>query len=363
MLDERGNLINKRNAWATRSVVYVRLIPPGAADTAHYRIDVPADTGDEIFLTAKVNYRKFSWWNTQFAYAGVRDPEDLNPDVAHGYDSGRWIFKGDTSSVSGKVKEVPEIPIVTMAEASASLRVVDVDADLSTQKSVGLPEDLLRWNDYGIGLLLQGDLRAAESIFSKVAEIDPSFVDGWVNIGRARFLEGRLGEAEEVLLKALQLDPELAKTHFFLGMAYKSQGDYERALEHLRSAESRYPRDRVVLNQIGRILFLERRFQEAVDVLNRVIRIDPEDLQAHYNLMLSYRALRETDKALREQQLYLRFKADENSQAIAGPYLRDNPEDNNERQAIHEHTSFPLEKIRASAGISGENTDTRESSF
>jgi hypothetical protein len=33
LLDERGNPINKRNAWAARSLAYVRLIPPGAADT------------------------------------------------------------------------------------------------------------------------------------------------------------------------------------------------------------------------------------------------------------------------------------------------------------------------------------------
>ena len=33
-VDAHGNRINKRNAWATRAVVYVHLIPPGAADTA-----------------------------------------------------------------------------------------------------------------------------------------------------------------------------------------------------------------------------------------------------------------------------------------------------------------------------------------
>ena len=41
LLDEHGNPINKRNAWATRSVAYVRLIPPGAADTIHYRLRDP----------------------------------------------------------------------------------------------------------------------------------------------------------------------------------------------------------------------------------------------------------------------------------------------------------------------------------
>ena len=40
-IDAHGNPINKRNAWASRATVYVRLIPPGAADTVHYRLHVP----------------------------------------------------------------------------------------------------------------------------------------------------------------------------------------------------------------------------------------------------------------------------------------------------------------------------------
>ena len=41
MLDGEGNPINKRNAWQARSVLYVRLIPPGAADVAHFRVQIP----------------------------------------------------------------------------------------------------------------------------------------------------------------------------------------------------------------------------------------------------------------------------------------------------------------------------------
>ena len=44
-VDAHGNRINKRNAWATRAVVYVHLIPPGAADTVHYRVHIPEDCG------------------------------------------------------------------------------------------------------------------------------------------------------------------------------------------------------------------------------------------------------------------------------------------------------------------------------
>jgi hypothetical protein len=35
--------------------------------------------------------------------------------------------------------------------------------------------------------------------------------------------------------------------------------------------------------------------------------------------------------------LYTRFKADEAAQAITGPYRLKAPEDNNERQPIHQH--------------------------
>ncbi len=73
-LDAHGNPINKRNAWSTRATMYAHLIPPGAADTVHFRMKIPEDCGDSITLTAKLNYRKFSWWNTQWAFAGVRDP-------------------------------------------------------------------------------------------------------------------------------------------------------------------------------------------------------------------------------------------------------------------------------------------------
>ena len=105
---------------------------------------------------------------------------------------------------------------------------------------------------------------------------------------------------------------------------------------------AQYPRDRVALNDLGRILFLERRYPEAVDVLNSVLNIDPEDLQAHYNLMLCYSGLGNVKQAHEHETRYLRFKADEASQTITGPYRQLNPDDNNERQAIHEHRSVPL---------------------
>ncbi len=77
--------------------------------------------------------------------------------------------------------------------------------------------------------------------------------------------------------------------------------------------------------------------------------IDPEDLQAHYNLMLCYNGLGNEKLAKEHQARYMRFKADESSQAITGPYRQLHPEDNNERQAVHEHVSVPLTAVWACA--------------
>jgi tetratricopeptide (TPR) repeat protein len=343
MLDEHGNPINKRNAWATRSVLYARLIPPGAADTARFRLEIPATAGDRIFLKAKLNYRKFSWWNTQWAFAGIRDPRQASFGLGKGYDDGLWIFKGNLSDVSAKIKAIPDVPIVTMAEDSKELSVIDREAPLPEMKYTLDKADLLRWNDYGIGLLLQGDLKSAETVFLKVTNIDPTYVDGWVNVGRARIQEGNTSGAQEVLKKALDLDGNLAKTHYFYALTLKTQGKYDEALAHLRKVLSAYPRDRVVRNQAGRILFLKRQYQDAIGEFQESLRVDPEDLQAHYNLMLCYQGLSKTEMAEREKKLYLRFKADESAQFITGPVRLLHPEANNERQPIHEHMSVPLD--------------------
>ncbi len=335
-VDGHGNPINKRNAWMTRSVAYVQLIPPGAADTIHYRLRVPEDAGDRITLQARVNYRKFAWWYTQWAFAGERDPA-TPADVTAAYDDGVWTFTGDTSDVSGEIKAIPDIPTTVMAEAEATLSVTDGGAPAPEVTRSLDPSMRVRWNDYGIGLLLQGDLRGAESAFRVVMAIDPAYPDGPVNVARAKLREGDVEAAVPLLEQALVLAPGLAKAHALLGTALRSLGRYDEAMRHLDAARAQYPRDRVVLNEIGLLQFLARDFDAAIDTFESVLRIDPEDLQAHYNLMLSHQGAGHGEAAAQARALYERFKADESAQAITGDFRRASPEDNNERQSIHEH--------------------------
>ncbi len=343
-LDEEGNPINKRNAWQSRSVLYTRLIPPGAADVVHFRLRVPADVQGPITLEARLNYRKFSHYYTQFSYAGKPKPGQPPGLLSPHHNGLEYDFSPANipANVSGELKgEIPDLPIIVVASATARLAVADA-AHPVAWRPVVRQADRERWNDWGIGLLLQGDLKGAEYAFDRTTEAEPGYADGWVNVGRALIREGETERAKPYLARALALDPKLASAHFFQAMIEKDDGAYDAALASLRAAAARFPRDRVVLNQIARLLFLQRNYRQAIAVLQDVGRIDPEDVQMHYTATLCYRGLGDAAGAAREAALFRRFKAEESSQAITAVRRRASPEDNNERQLIHEHESAPL---------------------
>ena len=89
-----------------------------------------------------------------------------------------------------------------------------------------------------------------------MTEIDPQNPDGWVNIGRAAVQEGDMERARTVLEKALALVPNLARTNFFYGSRAASRRQTTTgAAAHLQMVLAQYPRDRVALNDLGRVLF------------------------------------------------------------------------------------------------------------
>jgi len=342
-LDAEGNPINKRNAWQTRSVLYVRLIPPGAADTAHYRIRIPASAKGPITLTAKLNYRKFAHYYTQFAYAGEPEPGQQKL-VSRNHDSRAFSFVRSNipANVSGAIKgRIPDLPVIRLAEAKVVLELAPPGVRTEWRQAI-LAGDYERWNDWGIGMLLQGDLKGAEYAFRKVIDAKPDYADGPLNVARALIQEGETEAAKPLLDRAMKIHPGLARIHFFQAMVEKADGRYDAAIASLRRVLEQYPEDRVALNQLGRLLFLKREYAEAVAVLERVMSVDPEDLQAHYNLMLCYRGLNQPEKAERHARLFQRFKVDESAQAITARPRLLRPDDNNERQMIHDHESVRL---------------------
>jgi tetratricopeptide (TPR) repeat protein len=344
-LDAEGNPINKRNAFQARSVLYVHAIQPGAADTVHYLLRIPKDAKGPINITAKLNHRKFSWYYTQFAYAGQPKPGQDPSLLTVNHNSLEYSFDKSNipTNVSGKIKDqVPATPITVLASAKAT---IDLTNNATETKWTPVAQKAVRerWNDWGIGLLLQGDVKGAEYAFTKVTEAEPGYADGWLNVARALIQEGETERAKPFIKKALEVNPNLGRIWYFKALIEKADGDYDEALKSLAVVTAKYPRDRVVWNQVARLEFLKRNYKESIDALHKVAAIDPEDLQMHYTGMLAYRGLGDAESAAREQKLFQRFKTEESAQAITAKRRLVSPEDNNERQNIHDHESIALD--------------------
>lgn len=369
-VDEKGNPINKRNAWSARAVVYANVIPPGAADTVHYRLKVPANCGDQVTLTAKVNYRKFSHYYTQFSYTARRDttkPQDHTLD----YDNGHFSFDADTSDVSGKVPGVPDVPIVTLCETTQVLPVTSAPAPPPEQSTAKTTWE--RWNDYGIGLLRQRDFRGAAHAFRNVLTARPDYGDGHVHLGQTLLDDGQVAEARAELEKAVSMATkrtQQGKAYYHYGRALFQSGRLNDAIQYYQQCSQLFPRDREVSNALGQALFRKGDYAAAEVAYRRTLAVDPEDVPANFTLTRVYNGLRaqaENDKAslrkqnlsptdrdtrlrdldarirqytqnaARSQKLFERFRADEAAGQRTAIFKRLNKEDNNEAQAVHEH--------------------------
>jgi hypothetical protein len=87
---------------------------------------------------------------------------------------------------------------------------------------------------------------------------------------------------------------------------------------------------------------MQRQYPAAIETLQAVNAVDPEDVEMHYTLMLCDRGIGNGPFAEREEQLARRFKVDESSQSITETRRHLNPEGNNELQSIHHYEGAPL---------------------
>ena len=206
----------------------------------------------------------------------------------------------------------------------------------------GVPE-WQRWNDYGIGLLLEGDrgaekgelIQAAEA-FERVEKLGRA--DGPVNLARVYFKEGRLDEAVAALQRAARSDPPAPRwtVAWFNGLVNKQNGFLDQAITEFRSIlNDHYPeldergldfsKDYEVINELGQT-YVERAKLERGDpgrqkgLLNqaaaefqKTLALDSENLTAHYNLALIYGQLGDEARAAYHRGEHDKYRPDDNA--------------------------------------------------
>ena len=325
MLDRHGNRINRRNAQDIFVPLYNHQIPPGSAQTVHYGFTVPPDVSGPIEVTVRLWYRKF-------------DKEYLD------YIANQWK-EGDPPMRDWEPGENPAagLPVTLISQDRVVLPVAGVAEEVQNEPSP-FPT-WQRWNDYGIGLLLKGkvELRQATEAFEAVERLGR--YDGPVNLGRTYLAEGRIDDAVEAVKRAATFrDPEPPRwTLLWLsGMVNREQGHLDAAIADLKAAlEYRdedtvrrgfdFSKDYVVRNELGKTLFAraqrergearrERRdafLRAAAAEFHKTLKLDEENITAHYNLQLIYRLLGEQKRAEYHGLEHRKYQLDDNARDAA----------------------------------------------
>ncbi|WP_406699617.1 tetratricopeptide repeat protein [Singulisphaera sp. Ch08] len=281
MLDRHGKRIDRRNPQDIFVPLYNKQVPPGAGQVVHFGLTVPDKMDGPLTLEAKVNYRKFDRTYMDFIF--------------------------------GKGKG-PALPTVVMAADSVQLPVNGKAP--GTIEASPIKEVWQRWNDYGIGLLLEGgdkggqkgELKQAEPIFRKVAELGR--IDGWVNLARLYLKEGRIGEARDAIEKAATQPQPPAPwvIHWLTGQINERNGRLDEAIASYEAILGTtvpergfdFSLDYEVVNALGGASYARARLEpvaseerltylrKSIAAYRRTLAIDTENVAAHYGLGLAY---------------------------------------------------------------------------
>jgi uncharacterized membrane protein len=307
MLDRNGGHVDRRNVQDIYVPLYDHQIPPSAAAVVHYALRVPEGLANPIEVDVKLQYRKFTRPFTRYSLGA----------------------------------NAPALPITTIASDHVTFPVYGARPAAPMAPSPVAQWE--RWNDYGIGLLLEGttgsekgELRQAEGAFAEVERLGKA--DGALNLARVYFKEGRLDEAVSALRRASAGGAPAWTVAWLSGLVNKENGfldeaigDFERVLAtgpaEVGARGFDFSADYEVVNELGQALFerakVERGadadgrrrafLQRAADAFERTLRIDVENVTAHYALSLVYQQLGDDRRAAEHAALHARYKPDDNA--------------------------------------------------
>jgi tetratricopeptide (TPR) repeat protein len=351
MLDEEGFRIDRRNPQDIRVPLYNHQIPPGAGQVVHYDLQLPQQLDDHVTIEVRLQYRKFDKDLMDFA-ARTAKPGDK---PIRGHELGKPYRN--------------QLPITTLAVDTITLPVRGVETPLPEQKERDIPA-WQRWNDYGIGLFLEGkaELKQAEHAFLQVEKLGR--FDGPLNAARVYVREGRNDEAVEAINRATGFQdpaPPAWVVEWLSGLASRQEGNFEAARKsfsnilatQLPKRKFDFSLDYEVINELGGTLFdLARQIRdesrkaerdqllnEAVATFQKTLEIDSENVAAHYNLQLLYQQLGNSELAEQHRELHERYKEDDNIRDRAIRLARERyPAGNHAAEAL---VIYPLHRVGA----------------
>lgn len=148
----------------------------------------------------------------------------------------------------------------------------------------------------------------ARDLFRRAVELDPNYADGWTQLGMAEALiystleqtQQRLEDARRAVDTAVRLQPDLGMSHAAQGIFYYyCLRDFPRAVDELEQSRRALPNNSDTLHWLGLVKRRQGKMDEAVQLHEEALKLDPFNAEICANLARSFRALRRFEDARR----------------------------------------------------------------
>jgi tetratricopeptide (TPR) repeat protein len=134
-------------------------------------------------------------------------------------------------------------------------------------------------------------LRSAERDAQTRVRANPNNAKAWVDLGMVQLRAAEVDDAIADFRRAAALNPSLAEPQTDLAYALWMRGDIDGALKAAQAALALDPNDASAHRYAGRLLLLRGGDRnEAIDHLEKAARMNPAETDAHFDLVMAYRA-------------------------------------------------------------------------
>ena len=124
-------------------------------------------------------------------------------------------------------------------------------------------------------------LDEAETHANDLVQLAPDKPSALLSASRFFRFRSRPDRALELVDEALSIDADSLRAHHLRGLIFFDMKDYDRAVSDLRHVVSKVPDSVVAHCRLADSLFLSGHWEEALEVADRLIEIDPDHLHAY----------------------------------------------------------------------------------
>jgi eukaryotic-like serine/threonine-protein kinase len=144
----------------------------------------------------------------------------------------------------------------------------------------------------------------AQALAQRALEVDGTLAEAHASLGFIDFVHAwNWHEAEQRFKRAIELNPTYAVARWWYSIFLTASGRTEEGLAEIKRAEQADPMLILTSSTTAWILYLARRYNEAIDTCLKTLDMDPNIGTARATLGLSYTEQSAFDKAIPELQL------------------------------------------------------------